>query len=97
MTAAVTGVSSPEPPDPPEPPDLTSAFTTPSTFVCVPVLTLTISDLDLKIQTFREIDWNSQIFKETFLLKRCWFGDSYCRVHTTPYCSRQICLHHLLS
>ncbi|CAG7872735.1 uncharacterized protein LOC103875294 isoform X1 [Brassica rapa] len=67
--AAVTGVSSPEPPDPPEPPDLTSAFSTPSTSVCVPVLTLTISDLDLKIQTFRKIDLNSQIFKETFLLK----------------------------
>ncbi|WZZ41199.1 hypothetical protein YC2023_037458 [Brassica napus] len=66
MTAAVTGVSSPEPPDPP---DLTSTFTIPSTSVCVLVLTLTISDLDLKIQTFREIDLSSQIFKETFLLK----------------------------
>ncbi|CAN6933750.1 unnamed protein product [Brassica oleracea] len=66
MTAAVTGVSSPEPPDPP---DLTSTFTIPSTSVCFPVLTLTISDLDLKIQTFREIDLSSQIFKETFLLK----------------------------
>ncbi|CAF1865137.1 unnamed protein product [Brassica napus] len=70
MTAAVTGISSPEPPDPdPDPPDLTSAFTIPSTFVCFPVLTLTISDLDLKIQTFREIDLSSQIFKKTFLLK----------------------------
>ncbi|KAH0886557.1 hypothetical protein HID58_062653, partial [Brassica napus] len=68
MTAAVTGISSPEPPDP-DPPDLTSAFTIPSTFVCFPVLTLTISDLDLKIQTFREIDLSSQIFKKTFLLK----------------------------
>uniref|UniRef100_A0A0D3DHE6 Uncharacterized protein n=1 Tax=Brassica oleracea var. oleracea TaxID=109376 RepID=A0A0D3DHE6_BRAOL len=71
MTAAVTGVSSPEPPDP-DPPDLTSAFTIPSTSVCFPVLTLTISDLDLKIQTFREIDLSSQIFKKIFLLK--YFG-----------------------
>ncbi|KAF3555517.1 hypothetical protein F2Q69_00017040 [Brassica cretica] len=69
MTAAVTGVSSPEPPDPP---DLTSAFTISSTSVCFPVLTLTISDLNLKIQTLREIDLSSQIFKETFLLK--YFG-----------------------
>ncbi|CAN7074111.1 unnamed protein product [Brassica oleracea var. botrytis] len=61
MTTALTGVSSPEPPDPP---DLTSAFTIPSTFVI-----FTISNLDLKIQIFRKIDLNSQIFKEIFLPK----------------------------
>ncbi|KAH0869423.1 hypothetical protein HID58_076445 [Brassica napus] len=64
MTTALTGVSSPEPPDPPDPPDLTSAFTIPSTFVI-----FTISNLDLKIQIFRKMDLNSQIFKETFFPK----------------------------
>ncbi|KAJ0248580.1 hypothetical protein HA466_0156600 [Hirschfeldia incana] len=48
--ATATGVSSPEPPDPP---DLTSVFTIPSTSGCFLILILTISNIDLKIQTFK--------------------------------------------
>ncbi|CAH8360346.1 unnamed protein product [Eruca vesicaria subsp. sativa] len=70
MAFAVTGVSPPEPPDPdPDPPELSLASPISSTSVCFLVLTFTISDLDLKIQIFREIDLSNQIFKEILLLK----------------------------
>ncbi|KAG2250739.1 hypothetical protein Bca52824_080875 [Brassica carinata] len=48
MTAAVTGISSPEPPDP-DPPDLTSAFTIPSTSLIHLVLCRLACDAELLI------------------------------------------------